>query len=293
MTGSLPHTDLDRWLDQATRGVPSRWAASIRAELTAHFEDTAADLLRQGVPPEVARRRALAELGDPQAVARGFKDVHHDRRHYLAAALACVLLLLETFDLPQQVLRPDWSEGSAPSRIFYAVDHTLTQLLTFYLVFMIGRLIVWRLNNETASRPVKVILGGLVVNLIGTLILDLGLDSSTSALTLLDAFGLVEGVGFLLRDAGILLSSAGLVFLGAWVLLASSRLAAKSIAAAAVLEGIVPVLYTVVLYLAGRSALDLYVLLVLNTLFLLSALSLAFIRAWDPYRHHRLPAQTT
>jgi hypothetical protein len=292
MSGAPPDTALDQWLDRATRGVSPRWAASIRAELTAHFEDTTADLLRQGVPSGVARQQALAALGDPQAVARGFKDVHHDRRHYLMAALACVLLLVENFDLPQQFLMPDWADGSAPSRIFYAVDHALAQLLALYVIIVAGRLAAWRLNCDVTT-PMKIVLGGLGIGLTGILILDLGLAPSASALTLLDAPGLVEGVGFLLRDAGMLLSGGGLVLLGAWVLLTPSSLAAKSIAAAAALEGIVPIWYVVVLYLSARHPLELYALLVLNTLFLLSALGLAFIRAWDPYRRHHLPAPTT
>lgn len=45
-----------------------RWKAArkpARAELTAHLEDHADVLTAQGVPPEVAARRAVEAMGDP------------------------------------------------------------------------------------------------------------------------------------------------------------------------------------------------------------------------------------
>jgi hypothetical protein len=288
VTSPTPYADLDRWLDQATQGVPRRWAASIRAELTAHFEDTTADLLQQGVPQETAHQRALAVLGDPQAVARGFNDVHRGRRHYFAAALACVLLLVENFNLPQGFLMPDWAESSASSRIFYAADHALTILLTLYVVFVIGRLLVWRFDNEAVNTPVKIVLGGLVANLIGTVILDLVRDNRTPVPTLLNATNLAEGVGSLLQDGGVLITSAGVVALGTCVLPTLNKLA-KGIAVSAIFEGTAAVSYILTLYLDGRNFLYFFILIVLNTTILLPAISLVFIRAWISYR--RLPTQ--
>lgn len=278
MTGSTPYANLDRWLDQATRGVPRRRVDSIRAELTAHFEDTTADLLEQGIPPATAQQRALAALGDPQAVARGFNGVHHSPHHYLVAALACLLLLLENFDLPQRFLMPDGTGGS----IFYAADHALTTLLTFYVVLVMGRLVV---GHHAAK---KIVLGGLLANLVGAAILDLVGDTWATVPTLLKASNGAEGLGFLLRDGGILASSAGLVVLGVGVLPALNP-RAKGLAIAVIIEGMAPLLYLITLYLDGRNFLYFFLLLALNTMILLPAISLVFMRAWISSRH--LPAQ--
>jgi hypothetical protein len=285
MTGA----DLNHWLDEATRGVPRQRVAAIRTELTAHFEDTTAELLQQGVPEETAYHRALASLGDPRAVARGFNDVHRGHHHYLLAALACMLLLVENFDLPQRFLMPDWAEGSPQSRIFYAIDHALTILLTAYVVFVLGRLLVWRFNQDGVNAPVNMALGGLVANLIGTVMLDLGAGVGGGMPTLLNASSLAEGVGSLLRDGGILLTGIGVVVLGASVLPALNKLG-KGIAVSAMVEGMAALFCTVTLYLDGIS-LYFYLLIVLNTLILLPVITLVFMRAWISY--HRLPAQTT
>jgi len=280
--------DLNRWLDQATRGVPRRWATSIRAELTAHFEDTTAALLQQDVPEETARQRALAALGDPQAVAHGFNDVHRGRRHYLMAALACLLLLVENFDLPQRFLIGDWADGSTPSRLFYAADHAFTIALGFYVVFVMGRLLVWRFDHSAATTPVNIVLGGLVAHATGTAILDLAVDTGSSTPTLLNASNLVEGMGAALQGGGILLTGAGLIALGASVLLAFDT-PGKGIAALTMIEGATTMLYIIMLYLGG-SFLGVYVLMVLSSAILLPAVGVVFMRAW--LSHRRLPART-
>lgn len=280
--------DLDRWLNQATQGVPQQWTASIRAELTAHFEDTVTGFLQQNVPEEIARQRALSALGDPHTVAHGFNDVHRGRRHYLLAALACVLLLIENFDLPQRFLMPDWADGSAPSRIFYAADHAFTILLALYVVFVMGRLLVWRFDSEAANTPVNIILGGLVAHLLGTVIFDLAFDTEASVPTLLNASNLIEGLAALLQNGGISLSGIGFVILGVSVLPTLNRLG-QSIAVVTMFEGAATLLYVITLYL-DESFLYVNLLLVLSTMILLPVVGLVFLRAWISY--HRLPAQT-
>lgn len=281
------YADLNHWLDQATRGVPRRWAASIRAELTAHFEDATAALLQQDVPEETAHRRALAALGDPHEVAHGFNDVHRGRRHYLIAALVCLLLLVENFDLPQRFLMADWADGSTPGRLFYAADHAFTIALSFYVVFVMGRLLVWRFDHAAANTPVTIILGGLVPHAIGTVILDLAVDTGSTSPTLLNASNLVEGIGAALQGGGVLLAGAGLIALGTSVLLAFDA-PGKGIALLAIVEGATSVLFIIALYLSGNF-LGIYVVSVLNSTILLPAIGVVFMRAW--LSHRRLSAR--
>ncbi|MBN1200370.1 MAG: hypothetical protein JXJ20_00810 [Anaerolineae bacterium] len=56
-------SDLARWLDAATAGLPADTAESARAELAAHVEDAVAGYAEQGLSAADAQQRALADLG--------------------------------------------------------------------------------------------------------------------------------------------------------------------------------------------------------------------------------------
>ena len=90
------------WLDLATAGIrfkPDR--AAVRAELKAHLEDKCADLRR--LYPDIddwdIKKRATAQMGDPEEVGRALAKLHRPWLGYLwrasqvAVALAVALTL--------------------------------------------------------------------------------------------------------------------------------------------------------------------------------------------------------
>ena len=92
---------LDRWLDEATRGIrfgPDRRAVS--EELAAHLEDKTADLQR--IFPDMTESevwdRTLKEMGDPRELGKELAKIHRPWLGYLwrasQAALAAALLVL-------------------------------------------------------------------------------------------------------------------------------------------------------------------------------------------------------
>ena len=52
------------------RHATPRERRAIRAELTGHLEDRAEDLRQRGMPEEEAEERAVAAMGDPEAIGR-------------------------------------------------------------------------------------------------------------------------------------------------------------------------------------------------------------------------------
>lgn len=95
--------DRTSWLDTAVSGIrfgPDRRA--VRAELEGHIEDKMADLQRifPDIPPDEARDRALAGMGDPKELKISLAKVHKPWLGWLWRAsqvLLAALLLLAVF----------------------------------------------------------------------------------------------------------------------------------------------------------------------------------------------------
>ena len=71
--------------------------ASITAELASHMEDHAAHLAQRGLPQAEAERRAVAAMGDPEALGRALNRAHPVLLNLAEAAArwaSCVLILL-------------------------------------------------------------------------------------------------------------------------------------------------------------------------------------------------------
>ncbi len=88
------------WQDRVVTQVrfrPDRTA--IERELTAHYEDHVRDLERLDYPPELARQRALAAMGDAEEVGRALDRVHKPWLGWLwvasrTAVVLCLVLML-------------------------------------------------------------------------------------------------------------------------------------------------------------------------------------------------------
>lgn len=67
---------LERWLRIATHDLCEEAKAGVRAEITAHYEDTLADALMRGLARPEAERETVAALGSPHAARRRFRKSH-------------------------------------------------------------------------------------------------------------------------------------------------------------------------------------------------------------------------
>ena len=92
----------ERWLDTAVSGI--RFGLDqreVRAELEGHIEDKMADLKRifPDIPPDEARERALAGMGDPEELKVRLARIHRPWLGWLGTAsrwMFCILLLISS-----------------------------------------------------------------------------------------------------------------------------------------------------------------------------------------------------
>lgn len=88
------NTDLKRWLDTATKGLPDDIIESVREELLAHYEDALEDYTRHGITDEQAQSIALADLGDARETGQALRQTHLAARKYIFAAVMSIAPLL-------------------------------------------------------------------------------------------------------------------------------------------------------------------------------------------------------
>jgi len=244
---TMPHDDLQRWLDQATHRLPPQTAATIRAELTAHVEDTVADLVEQGVAEAAAYQRALATLGSPRTVANGFKHVYLGRRRYIAGLAISLLMVAEGFFFDALFSWLDIGETSTAGRLLYVLDHVLTVTLVCYVVITLRRLGEWRHNLPGLAMPVNLLLGGSAIYLVGNVILELTVDSWDPIPTLTTAASTFEWANVLIMQGGMLIIGVGVLLFGVRALAARDPLM-KIAAGMASITGLCLVLALTLLY---------------------------------------------
>jgi hypothetical protein len=151
------NSELETWLEAATRGVPGEARASARAELLAHYEDAVADYTAAGCDEAAAHRQALADLGAAAAVGRALRQTHHAERYYkLALALGIGLPLC----LPLFAVTFIWADGAI-------LVCWLLPLLVTLSAFRV--LLGQQLEMETGLRPYRlaraswILLGAVII----------------------------------------------------------------------------------------------------------------------------------
>jgi hypothetical protein len=69
-------TNLEQWLQVATRNLPRDVALTVRGEVEAHYEEAVAEHEARGLGREAAQAAALADLGEARKVGRALRRVY-------------------------------------------------------------------------------------------------------------------------------------------------------------------------------------------------------------------------
>lgn len=92
--GSSVAREMADYLDRVGQRI--RWPRArtyLLRELSAHLEDQRAALEAEGIPPEEAERRAVADMGDPEPVGDELNALHRPARSLAPAAFALAVSL--------------------------------------------------------------------------------------------------------------------------------------------------------------------------------------------------------
>ncbi|WP_295616984.1 permease prefix domain 1-containing protein [uncultured Intestinimonas sp.] len=183
-------------------GARIRWRRARRPlleELAAHIDDQAADYRAQGMGEEEALERAVAEMGDPEAVGRDLDRLHRPKNRW-GLALAVLLLALAgpflqfmiyqvtgqgVFDVYARqavwvpialallcgvwfsdctlLLRRRWAAGLTVAAVAWAVLNTngTYRPIALYVTLLLPVLYAALLCRRRDGRPVAVLLWGL------------------------------------------------------------------------------------------------------------------------------------
>ena len=128
--------DLVRWLNTATRGLPAETKAQIRGEIEAHYQDALQAHLAGGKSMEVARRAALADLGQADETGCDLREIHLADRWYIAAMVIGLLfpaIMWLAFTL-EGVIQP--LNLGAP------VAQAIILLPTFFILYVFRKLLM-------------------------------------------------------------------------------------------------------------------------------------------------------
>jgi hypothetical protein len=151
-----------QWLSTATESLPTHIIQIVSSEFENHYLDAIGDLLEEGLSQEAVQIQALASLGQAKTVSRCLKDVHLGQRHYKAAAVASMLILVVLLFFPLFI---DTFLSIHP--VAEQVGHILTGLLlaalTAYVLNTVRRLLIWRFALQKLDRLFKIAIAGYLL----------------------------------------------------------------------------------------------------------------------------------
>jgi hypothetical protein len=148
----------DRWLDDATRGLPGAARAWVREELQAHYEDALSEHLLGGVSPAEAHRRVVAELGSTRSISADLRETHLAERRYRFAAAASLIFPLTMLAHVALIARG----GSGVAVLIYDL---LLLLPMLYVLRNLQTLLVQRFRLNVGRRLRVVTLGLIGITL--------------------------------------------------------------------------------------------------------------------------------
>jgi hypothetical protein len=214
--------ELTRWLDSATRGLPSDSRGWVRDELLCHYEDAVREALEYGALPSAAHRTALAELGSASAIHHDLGETHLAERRYRFAAAASLI-----FPLAMLAHLTLVSRGTGGLDVI--VYDLLLLLPLLYVLRNLHTLFVLRFNLHAERRLGLIALGLLAMTLpeIAMQAIWIALthgvsgNVSTISMTLLNGLMLIDLLGAVLLGVGFVCLAETLLRLkprGLWML---------------------------------------------------------------------------
>ena len=191
---------LESWLAGATKGIPAKAAATMRAEIIAHHRDALDDYRAQGYTDDDAQRAAMADPGDEHVVARALRDTHLARRRYRRALLAGLAFPLI---LPSLVATMGQTMGDVAFSLFHLLP-------TLYLLRSFNLLLAERYGFYGARWAIRVLSAGLAGMAIAPLAARLLWQQPLPAVAGTPAALILNRIG----AVGLTLFAAGFLFLG-------------------------------------------------------------------------------
>lgn len=152
---------VNRWLNEATRGLPANIAALTRAELHSHYLDGLDAHLRAGLAPDEAAQAALAALGSAAEVDNGLRSTHPSRTHLVIAMLACLFYPMAVFAAAR------FEADLGPYGMLMIQDAASVLSLT-YIIITFVRLLGF--DTPRLARPILIVLGAVVLNIFDRLV---------------------------------------------------------------------------------------------------------------------------
>ncbi len=156
MNDPFLYPELNRWLNDATRGLPANIAGAVRGEIECHYLDAVKAHCLEGMPPEEAARLALTDLGDAAEVDDGLRAAHPSRSRLVAAMLACTLY-------PLALMLMSWIEATFGVYSAMMVQDAVSVLVLVYVLATFVRLLGF--DTVRLARPAALVIGGLVLNM--------------------------------------------------------------------------------------------------------------------------------
>ena len=193
----------DRWLDDATHGLPKAARSWVRDELLAHYDDALDAHLQDGASLEEAQRSALTELGSARSISGGLRETHLAEQRYRFAAATSLIFPLT---MVAHIVLTARGEGGVAVLLY----DLLLLLPLLYVLRCLHTLFVQRFNLNVGRRLQLVAVGLLGMTLPEILMdgywltLQNGLAPHPSPLVLgaLNALMLIDLIGAVILGIG-------------------------------------------------------------------------------------------
>jgi hypothetical protein len=144
-----------QWLATATDNLPAHVTQIVAPEFENHYLDALEELLEDGLSQGEAHIQALANLGKAETVSRCLKDVHLGRRHYKAAAVASMLILLVLLFFPA-IIYSFLADNPTAVQAGQVLTGLLLAALTAYVLNSMRRLLIWRFAMNKLNKLFKI-----------------------------------------------------------------------------------------------------------------------------------------
>ncbi len=157
MNERLNYTAWIAWLDAATKNLPANLAGVTRGELEAHYLDACEAYQREGLAPEQAAAKALADLGDASLTAAGLRAAHLSRGQALLAMLACLVYPAVLVSLPS--IYAALGENGA-----YLVQDGVNAIALIFILLTFIRLVGF--GAAHLANPGRLLIAGILLELV-------------------------------------------------------------------------------------------------------------------------------